>query len=129
LRCELKIQPGLWVQADRALLQMAIRNLLGNAVKYNEPEGSVGVTLAVDNGQARLTLCNTGAGIPPSDQPKIFDRFYRVRRSDSGSTEGLGLGLSLAREIVHAHQGQLALKESKPGYTCFTLSLRLHPAR
>ncbi len=125
LRFDLKIQPGLWVQADRALLQMAIRNLLGNAVKYNEPGGSVGVTLAGADGQAWLTLCNTGAGIPPEDQPKIFERFYRVRRSDSGAAEGLGLGLSLAREIVHAHQGQLALKESRPGYTCFTLSLIL----
>jgi heavy metal sensor kinase len=129
LRFDLKIQPGLWVEADRTLLQMAIRNLLGNAVKYNEPGGSVGVTLAADNGQARLTLCNTGAGVPAVDQPRIFDRFYRVRGSQSGSTEGLGLGLSLAREIVHAHQGEVALKESKPGYTCFTLSLRLHPAR
>jgi signal transduction histidine kinase len=129
LRFDLKIQPGLRVEADRTLLQMAIRNLLGNAVKYNEPGGSVGVTLAADNGQARLTLCNTGAGVPAADQPRIFDRFYRVRGSESVSAEGLGLGLSLAREIVHAHQGQLALKESKPGYTCFTLSLRLHPAR
>jgi heavy metal sensor kinase len=129
LRFELKIQPGLWVKADRTLLQMAIRNLLGNAVKYNEPGGSVGVTLAADDGQAWLTLCNTGAGIPPADQPRIFDRFYRVMQSDSRSTEGLGLGLSLAREIMHAHQGEVELKESKPGYTCFTLSLRLHPAR
>ena len=129
LRFDLKIQPGLWVQADRTLLQMAIRNLLGNAVKYNEPGGAVGVTLTAADGQAWLTLCNTGAGIPPADQARVFERFYRVRRSDSVSTEGLGLGLSLAREIVHAHQGQLALKESKPGYTCFTLSLRLHPTR
>ena len=129
LRCELKMQPGLWVQADRALLQMAIRNLLGNAVKYNEPGGSVGVTLTADDGQAWVTLCNTGPGIPAADQARVFDRFYRVRQSNSRPTEGLGLGLSLAREIMHAHQGEVALKESKPGYTCFTLSLRLHPAR
>ena len=129
LRFELRIQPGLRVQADRALLQMAIRNLVGNAVKYNEPGGSVGVTLAAENGEAWLTLCNTGAGIPAADQPRIFDRFYRVRQSESHATEGLGLGLSLAREIMHAHQGEVALKESRPGYTCLTLRLRLHPAR
>ena len=76
-----------------------------------------------------VTLCNTGPGIPPADQARIFDRFYRVRQSDSRPAEGLGLGLSLAREIMHAHQGEVALKESRPGYTCFTLSLRLHPAR
>jgi len=126
---ELKIQPRLWVKADRTLLQMAIRNLLGNAVKYNDPGGSVGVTLAAENGEAWVTLCNTGPGIPAADQARIFDRFYRVRQSDSRPTEGLGLGLSLAREIMHAHQGEVALKESRPGYTCFTLSLRLHPAR
>jgi two-component system, OmpR family, heavy metal sensor histidine kinase CusS len=121
LRFEVNIQPGLRVTADRTLLQMAILNLLGNAVKYNEPGGALGVTLAADGGELLLTLCNSGTGIPLADQPRIFDRFYRVNQSPAA--DGLGLGLSLAREIAHAHHGELLLKESRPGYTCFTLSL------
>ncbi|MEI8042742.1 MAG: ATP-binding protein [Verrucomicrobiota bacterium] len=121
LRFDVNLPPGLRVEADRALLQMAILNLLGNAVKYSEAGGSVSVTLAADGSQLLLTLCNSGLGIPPADQPRVFDRFYRVNRSPA--TDGLGLGLSLAREIVHAHHGQLLLKESRPGCTCFMLSL------
>ena len=121
LRFEVNIQPGLRVTADRTLLQMAVLNLLGNAVKYNKPGGAVGVTLAADGSELLLTLCNSGPGIPPADQPRIFDRFYRVNQSPAA--DGLGLGLSLAREIAHAHHGKLLLKESRPDYTCFTLSL------
>ncbi len=118
---EVNIKPGLWVNADRTLLQMAILNLLGNAVKYNQPEGAVGVTLAAEGSELLLTLCNSGPGIPPADQARIFDRFYRVNQSPAA--DGLGLGLSLAREIAHAHHGKLLLKESRPDYTCFTLFL------
>ena len=128
LRFDVTLQPGLRMMADRALLQMAVLNLLVNAVKYNEPGGAVAVTLTADGSRLLLTLCNAGPGIPPADQPRIFDRFYRGSHSRSAAPDGLGLGLSLAREIVHAHKGELLLKESKPGNTCFTMSLhRLRP--
>jgi two-component system heavy metal sensor histidine kinase CusS len=124
LHFDLQIQPALWVKADRGLLHMALLNLINNAVKYNELGGSVGVTLAARDDQVELTLCNTGAGIPVPDQSRIFERFYRVDQNRSRTVDGLGLGLSLAREIVHAHQGKLVLQESRPGHTCFTLSLQ-----
>jgi len=127
LHFDLQIQPGLWVQADRGLLHMALLNLLHNAVKYNELGGSVGVRLVAQDDQVELTLRNTGPGIPVPDQPRIFERFYRVDQNRSRTVDGLGLGLSLAREIVHAHQGKLLLQESRPGHTCFTLSLQRHP--
>ena len=104
---------------------MAVMNLIRNAVCYNEPGGSVGLTLARQDDQIVLTICNTGPGIPAEDQARIFDRFYRSDRTRTA--EGLGLGLSLAREIIHAHQGRLLLKESRPGLTCFTLSLTRCP--
>jgi len=127
LHFDLQIQPGLWVQADRGLLHMALLNLINNAVKYNEPDGSVGVTLVADDHEAVLILCNSGPGIPVSDQPRIFERFYRVDQDRSRTVDGLGLGLSLAREIIHAHHGKLTLKESRPGQTCFTISLNRPP--
>ena len=124
LQFDLGIQPNLQVAADRTLLHTAIYNLIGNAVKYNEPNGRIALGLeAVDHGVA-FTVGNTGPGIPAPDQPKIFERFYRAHRSAGSQTDGIGLGLSLAREIVRAHGGELSLKESRPGWTCFVLSLQ-----
>ena len=123
LQFDLKIEPGLRMRADRGLLRMALLNLISNAVKYNEQGGSVGVTLAASNPQVVLTICNGGPGIPTADQPKLFERFYRADQTRSRTQDGLGLGLSLAREIIHAHGGELSLKESRPGWTCFVLSL------
>ncbi len=119
LRFDLGIQPGMRVQADRSLLRMALLNLLSNAVKYNETNGSVGVTLATDNDQAVLTVRNSGQGIPLADQSRVFERFFRADQTRGRAKDGLGLGLSLAREIIHAHRGELVLKESRPGHTCF----------
>jgi len=123
LHFDLEIQPDLRLRADRALLQMAILNLLDNAVKYNELEGSVGVSLTPENGSFVLTVCSTGPGIPREEQPKLFSRFYRGDCARQRPAEGFGLGLSLAREIVRAHGGELTLRESRPGRTCFELRL------
>jgi two-component system, OmpR family, heavy metal sensor histidine kinase CusS len=118
------VPPDLWVEADLGLLQMALFNLLSNAVKYNQPGGRVRVTLAAQGDNANLTVSNTGPGIPATQQAKIFDRFYRGDQTRGRAVDGLGLGLSLAREIVRAHQGELALKGSDSNETCFVLSLR-----
>ncbi len=127
IQFNLDLPPGVMVKGDRGLLRIALLNLIKNAVRYNVPGGSVGLTL-VAKPEIVVTVCNTGPGIPPLDQPRIFDRFYRVRQSESSNRDGLGLGLSLAREIVLAHQGKLILKESRPGHTCFALSLKPDPA-
>jgi two-component system, OmpR family, heavy metal sensor histidine kinase CusS len=119
----LQASSDLHVQADWPLLRQAVLNLLHNAIRYNEPDGWISVALAAQNGQVELVVCNGGPGIPPADQPKLFERFYRADVSRSRHVDGVGLGLSLAREIARAHRGTLVLKESQPGRTCFTLSL------
>lgn len=128
IQFRLDIQPGLKVRGDRGLLRMALLNLISNAVRYNGPNGSVGLTVAGGD-EVKLTLCNTGPGIPLEDQTRVFDRFYRVRHSESRAADGLGLGLSLAREIILAHKGTIVLKESRPGHTCFEVSLKPVNAR
>lgn len=125
LQFEVQIPPALRGEADRSLLRTALFNLLTNAVKYNVPDGRVSVTLAQASEHLLFTVGNTGPGIPPEDQPRVFDWFYRVRRGDR-TVEGIGLGLSLAREILRAHGGDLRLVESRPGWTVFQASL---PAR
>jgi len=127
IQFNLDLPPGITVRGDRGLLRMALLNLIKNAIQYNEPGGSVGLTLVAAQGVV-LTICNTGPGIPTVDQPRIFDRFYRVRQAQSAHRDGLGLGLNLAREIVLAHKGMLVLKESRSGHTCFTVSLKRDPA-
>lgn len=121
------VQPSLskelWVQADPSLLRHAILNVLQNALRYNEPDGWVRIHATRHQGQPLLTICNSGPGIPAEDQAKLFERFFRGDPSRGRHRDGVGLGLSIAREIVRAHGGSLELKESRPGCTCFTLSL------
>jgi len=114
---------GVWVEADWPLLRQALLNLLQNAVRYNDPNGWIEMAVQTHAGRVELQLCNAGPGIPTADQPRLFDRFFRGDVARSQAVDGAGLGLSLAREIVRAHGGTLTLQESRPGRTCFALSL------
>lgn len=124
LSVEQDIAPGVWVQADRDLLRQVVQNLTANAVKYNRRDGKIFFRLRADGQAVRLTIANTGKSIPPSERGRIFDRFYRADPSRNRKIEGVGLGLSLAREIARAHQGDLVLDETKEGIVSFTLILR-----
>ena len=70
-----------------------------------------------------MRVSNTGPGIPPADRGRIFERFYRADPSRSGRVDGVGLGLSLSREIIRAHGGDLTLEDSGNGLTQFTVEL------
>ena len=94
-------------EADWPLLRQAVLNVLQNAVRYNEPDGWIRITLDSQAGEIALEVCNGGPGIPEADQPRLFDRFFAGRRRPQPDLEGAGLGLSLAREIVRAHGGTL----------------------
>ena len=120
---EVKLAPGINVQADPVLLRTALLNLFVNAVKYNEPGGKIRVDLESRASQAVLTIGNSGPGIPEADQTRIFTRFHRVDVARQRQVDGVGLGLSLAREIARAHGGDLELQESRPGWTSFVLRL------
>lgn len=126
LRFELELPPQVTIAADRALLETALFNLLTNAVKYNQPGGRVCVHLTTSGRDLVLEVGNSGPAIPAGEQPNIFNRFHRAAANRSGRVDGMGLGLSLAREIVRAHGGDLKLRESRNGWTVFELRL---PAR
>lgn len=72
------------------------------------------MALEEHDGPAELSVCNGGPGIPEADQPRLFDHFFRGDAAQSRTADGVGLGLSLAREIVRANGGTLSLKESRP---------------
>lgn len=121
---EVEIKPEITITADPALLHTALLNLFVNAVKFNEPGGRIRITLESPDNDAVLTIGNSGPGIPLHDQDRVFTRFHRVDVSRQRKVEGIGLGLSLAREIVRAHGGELELLESRPGWTGFRMRLR-----
>ena len=118
-----EIHPGVKVRADRVLLMQAVQNLLSNAIKYNCEGGEIRSVLSVEAAEAVLVFFNTGEPIPEEDQPKIFDRFYRVDKARGPRVEGFGLGLNLSLEIVRAHGGTLRLAASDLGGTRMELRL------
>lgn len=126
LRVEHVIAPEVHVSADAVLLEQALQNLASNAIKYNRNGGRIAFELKVEGELAVITIGNTGPGIATEDQPRLFERFFRgdKARTDKG-TSGAGLGLSLSREIVRAHGGELSLSGSTPESTVFTASIPL----
>lgn len=123
LTIEEDIPSRVMVQADPDLMRLVIQGLTTNAVKYNSDNGLIRFRLKVENNRAIFSISNTGLLIPDSEQERIFDRFYRVNESRSDRVSGTGLGLSLAREIVHAHKGDLFFTSTPDNLNCFTVSI------
>ena len=98
----------------RGLVYEIVQNLCSNAVKYNVPGGRVDVTVAKKEGHVILTVADTGIGIPPEHQSRIFERFYRVDKSHSRASGGTGLGLSIVKHAAQYHNAALTL-QSAPG--------------
>lgn len=120
-----EIVPGVHVNADPILLQRAVHNLLNNAVKYNEDNGVIACALKTEAERVILIISNTGEPIQGENRERLFDRFVRGAANQSGEVrpEGLGLGLSLVREIVHAHQGTVSIETNEEGQTQLVVEL------
>jgi len=113
------------VRGDALQLRQALRNLIGNAIKYTSNAGTVTLSLEHESNMAVIHIQDTGYGIPADDLPFIFDRFYRARNDNVQDIEGNGLGLAIVKSIVEQHGGQISV-ESKPGIgSCFTFALPL----
>jgi signal transduction histidine kinase len=97
---------------DATRMRQAFANLLDNALKYTPEGGNVRLACAVESGRVTVRVRDTGMGIPPDEQPRIWERLYRGDKSRS--QRGLGLGLSLVKAIVEAHHGEVSV-QSQPG--------------
>lgn len=106
-------QPSV-IPGVRRLLYEVVYNLCDNAIKYNRGGGRVDVTVAADAGSSSITVADTGIGIAPEHQGRVFERFYRVDKSHSKASGGTGLGLSIVKHAVQYHHGRIKL-ESTPG--------------
>lgn len=102
------------VKMDREKILQVLRNLLGNAVKFSLAGGEVRISTRRENGKMRVSVSDTGPGIPKANRATIFEKFRQGRREDSASGKGTGLGLAIAKQIVIAHGGEI-WAESEPG--------------
>jgi signal transduction histidine kinase len=114
------------LHADETRLQELIYNLLDNAVKYSEPGGTVFLRAESDGDSVRISVADQGAGIPPEDLPRIFERFYRVDKSRSSEQRGTGLGLSIVKHIAQLHGGSVEAKSDVGKGTAITVMLPCH---
>jgi len=95
------------IAGDRRRLTEVLQNLLDNAIQYTPAGGEIHVSAGRKNGEVIFTVADTGIGIPQADQPRIFERFYRVDVARSREVGGTGLGLSIAKHLVEVHGGRI----------------------
>lgn len=118
---DLTLPPHAEEFVDARYFTRILLNLLSNAVKYNQDSGRVRVELTAEENEWAIVIANTGPGIAPEHQVKLFERFFRV--DNSAAAPGHGLGLSLSRELARAHDGDLVLASSDAEWTTFRLTL------
>ena len=117
-----KVTPGLWVEGGAGMLQRAIANLIDNAIKYTPEKGQVQVILKMSGKEfVELQVRDSGPGIDPANQEKIFERFFR--EETSRTTPGTGLGLSLSKTIIEQHKGQICVQHPDNGGSLFIVTL------
>ncbi len=122
VRLRSELEEGCVVMGSRDDMARILFNLVENAIKYNVPEGSVLLRLYGREEQVRLSVEDTGIGIPEADRPYIFDRFYRVDKARSREAGGSGLGLSIVHDAVLAQGGSITVGQNKPQGSVFMLS-------
>jgi len=115
------LQPGLKVRGDLLLLQLAVNNLLDNAIKYSAKEDLVLVRLFEAGKEIHLQVVDEGPGIAQKDRERVFDKYYR---GSSGKIKGTGLGLYLTRKIIQAHHGVIKMKDNDARGSIFEIILK-----
>jgi signal transduction histidine kinase len=107
------LEPGVVVIGDLLRLARVLANLLDNAERH--ARSRVAVEVAGEGGEARITVCDDGPGIPPADRERVFDRFTRLDDARARDAGGTGLGLAIVRELVRRHNGTVTLGDASPG--------------
>jgi two-component system phosphate regulon sensor histidine kinase PhoR len=111
------------VRADRVQFEQILTNLINNAVKFNRPGGRVMLSALREGDAVRVTVRDTGIGIPQKDLPRIFERFYRVDKARSRRMGGTGLGLSIVKHLVEAHGGAVRVESVEGEGSAFSFTL------
>jgi signal transduction histidine kinase len=123
----LSAAPVPLLAVDPGRIAQLMASLLSNAVKFTGPGGRVEVSTGVADGQAVLTVADTGIGIPAADLKRIFERFYRTAAAARQMIPGTGLGLAVATAIADAHNGAITVESTEGQGSTFTVRLPLRP--
>jgi two-component system sensor histidine kinase GlrK len=126
-RLELDVPPAT-IHADPEKLRSILDNLLGNAVKFTPPHGTITVSARANGKETVIDVVDSGPGVPAEERESIFDSFFRGRAKPGGRIEGTGLGLAIAREFAEAHGGRISLVSGDKGGH-FRVELPRQPAR
>ena len=128
LRVDRAVDATHLLRGERFLLRQAVTNLLQNAIDFSEIDGTIGVKAGVDDGGAIIAIADDGPGVPEYALPRIFDRFYSLRRAGTGRKSS-GLGLAFVKEVAELHGGRITLENRPERGALATLSLPRTPAR
>lgn len=130
LTFELNLLPGtLTVKADRPRISQVLHNLLDNAIKFSTPDSSIRISTSLRHGKVFVSVKDHGIGIPKESIGKIWDRFYKTDLSRGKDKKGSGLGLSIVKEIIHAHHENINVISTEGVGTEFIFTLSLETAK
>ena len=115
------LQPDIKLKGDRVLIEIALHNLLDNAIKYSAPDSTISIELNENSKHTLFTVKDTGRGIDGADQSSLAKRFQRG--DNAKDVVGSGLGLTMVEAIAKAHQGHFSIAANKGVGTCVTLQL------
>ena len=121
IRFEVDCPDGLYLMVDPSRLEQIIYNLLDNSIKYSPPGSQTFLSIKNSKNVIHIKIADTGQGIPEKDIPHIFERFYRVDKSRARTLGGMGMGLAIVKELVHAHGGTISVKSEENKGTEFEL--------
>lgn len=127
-RVQAHIHPDVFIRGDETLLELAINNLVENAIKYSPADQEIEIRLETRKKRALFQVKDHGPGIPESEKKKIFQKFYRIGNEETRKHKGTGLGLYLTHQIVQSMRGKINLRHRSPHGSVFELSFPLHTA-
>jgi len=114
------------IEADPTLLRQAVANLVDNAIKYTPPNGRVRVSAEQTDGVQQFRVEDSGVGVAPADQPRLFEKFFRPRAGEGGRERGSGLGLAIVKSIAEQHGGRVTVESRLGSGSVFVLEVPVH---
>lgn len=122
----LAIEENCIFNFDRLAMEMALRNVIDNALKYSEQNMEVKLSLKRKGDQYILEILDQGIGIPNLEKERVLEKFYRIGNEETRTTTGTGLGLFITKEIIHSHRGKISIHDNSPKGTIIKITLAHH---